>query len=176
MELLTDPFSPCQYLWSPLVLLLALLFDPERNKPTWFTFFCSMCAFPGEAYLGCLLVLGRSCKTMLSCSFSSPGSIKNCSFFHLPESSLVDFVLFTGLVGVLGGEHQGESLFHLVHHFHFWKLFLLNHRLAFSFRSLKILLYCLYIILMINLLKPFFICVYASFILFLLLFLLFFII
>lgn len=26
-----------------------------------------------------------------------------------------------------------ESLFHFVHHFHFWKLFLLNHRLAFFF-------------------------------------------
>lgn len=48
---------------------------------------------------------------MLSCSFSCPGSISNCSSFHLSESSLVDFVLFPGLIGVLGGMDQGERVY-----------------------------------------------------------------
>lgn len=48
---------------------------------------------------------------MLSCSFSSPGSISNCSSFHLSGPSLVDFVLFPGLIGVLGGEDQGKRVY-----------------------------------------------------------------
>lgn len=98
---------------------------------------------------------------MLSCSFSSPGSISNCSSFHLSGPSLVDFVLFPGLIGVLGGEDQGKRVYStlsIIFIFGSYFCWIIGW-LFFSFKSLKILLYCLCIILMINLLlKPFFFC------------------
>lgn len=102
---------------------------------------------------------------MLSCSFSSPGSISNCSSFHLSGPSLVDFVLFPGLIGVLGGEDQGKRVYStlsIIFIFGSYFCWIIGW-LFFSFKSLKILLYCLCIILMLNLLlKPFFLYVHHS--------------